>query len=379
MVAILDLFSEFDDQDRVLTSEPDEHNEPDLREDIVLHRAEPDTVDRAEQTHRDDKNDRERQRPAFVKRREQQENEQNAKRENENRAVAREFLLERYLRPLSREAGRQNLFSETFNGGKRLAAARARCRLTAEVGRGKHVVAGDLVGAAYLLHRRYRSERNNSAGIISRLQQANVVRTQTKLRVGLSCDAIGATKEREIVHVCRSKISLKRAEDVAERHVHAFRFDAIDVEPKLRNVRAKGRQIVRQTGRLICLHHHGESLRLQFVETGVAAILNKQFVTAGITNAGHRRRRKSNHQSFGNLRAHTRIYFRQNRRETLVARFSLGKFFEWKKHRGSVRLIAAEEIESREFDGVENARGFVRDFRNLVDNRLGPLERSSIR
>ena len=197
--------------------------------------------------------------------------------------------------------------------------------------------------------------------------------------VSLSCNAIGAAKEREIVYVCRSKISLKRAEDVAQRHVHAFRFDAIDVEPKLRDVRAKSRQIIRQTGRLICLHHHGESLRLKFVETGVAAILNKQFVTAGITNAGHRRRRKSNHQSFGNLRAHTRIYFRQNRRQTLIARFSLRKFFEWKKHRGRVRLIAAEEIESREFDGVENAGGFVRDFRNLVDNRLGPLERSSIR
>jgi len=38
-----------------------------------------------------------------------------------NRAVAREFLLERYLRPFGREAGRQNLFSETFNGGKRVA------------------------------------------------------------------------------------------------------------------------------------------------------------------------------------------------------------------------------------------------------------------
>src|SRR5882757_999246 len=379
MVAILDLFSEFDDQDRVLTSEPDEHNEADLREDVVLHRAEPNTVDRAEQTHRDDKNDRERQRPTFVKRREQQENEQNAKRENVNRAVARKFLLERYLRPLGREAGRQDLFSETFNGGKRLAAARAWCRLPAEVGRGKHVVARDRVGAAYLLHRRNRPERNNSARVIARLQQANVVRTQTELRVGLSCNAIGATKECEIVHVCRSKISLKRAEDVAERHVHALRFDSINIEPKLRNVRAKSRQIVRQTGRLICLNHHGEGLRLQFVETGVAAILNKQFVSAGITNAGHGRRRKSNHQSFGNLRAHARIYFCQNRRQTLVARFPFRKFFEWKKHRSRVRLIAAEEIESREFDGVENAGDFVRDFRNLVDNRLGPLERSSIR
>src|SRR6266481_2185847 len=107
--------------------------------------------------------------------------------------------------------------------------------------------------------------------------------------------------------------------------------------------------------------------------------MNKQFVTAGIANAGHGRRRKSNHQSFGNLRAHTLIYFRQNGRQTLVMRFSLGKFLEWKKHCGRVRLIAAEEIESREFDGVENAGGFVRDFRDLVDNRLRPLERSSIR
>src|SRR4029077_6704816 len=219
----------FDDQDRILTSEPDEHNEPDLREDVVLHGAQPDTVDRTEQTHRDDQNDCERQRPAFVKRGEQQKNEQNAKRENVNRTVAREFLLERYLRPLGREAGWQNLFSQTFNGGERLATAGARCWLATQVGRGKHVVARDLVGAAYLLHCCNGPERNNSAGIISRLQQTNVVRTQTELRLVLSCHAIGAAKEREIVYVFRSKISLKRAEDVAERHVHALRFDAVDV------------------------------------------------------------------------------------------------------------------------------------------------------
>src|SRR4029077_3973417 len=133
--------------------------------------------------------------------------------------------------------------------------------------------------------------------IIARFQQANIVLAQTELGVSLSCNAISAAKEREIVYVCRSKISLQRAEDVAEWHIHALRFDSVDIEPKLRNVRAKSRQIIRQTGRLICLHHHGESFRLQFVETGVAAVLNKQFVTAGITNAGHGRRRESNHQS----------------------------------------------------------------------------------
>src|SRR5438876_11490245 len=127
-----------------------------------------------------------------------------------------------------------------FDGRERLAGARAGCRLAAKVGRTKHVVTRDLVGAAYFLHGRNRAERNNSAGIISRFLQANIVRTQTESGVSLSCNAISAAKEREIVYVCRSKISLQRAEDVTERHIHAFRFDAIDVEPKLRDVRAKG-------------------------------------------------------------------------------------------------------------------------------------------
>jgi hypothetical protein len=38
-VAILNLFGELDDQDRVLAREADEHYEADLREDVVVHRA----------------------------------------------------------------------------------------------------------------------------------------------------------------------------------------------------------------------------------------------------------------------------------------------------------------------------------------------------
>ena len=66
LISILDLLRELNDQDGVLAGKPNEHNETDLREDIILHRAQPDTVDRAEQTHWDDENDGEWQRPAFV-------------------------------------------------------------------------------------------------------------------------------------------------------------------------------------------------------------------------------------------------------------------------------------------------------------------------
>src|SRR5207244_8147111 len=112
LVAVLKLFREFDDEDGVLASESDEHNEADLREDVVFHRAEPDTVDRAEQTHRDNENDCEGQRPAFVKGREQKKNEQNTERENENRAIAGELLLQRYLGPFGGNAGRKHLFGD---------------------------------------------------------------------------------------------------------------------------------------------------------------------------------------------------------------------------------------------------------------------------
>src|SRR5207248_403513 len=161
-----------------------------------------------------------------------------------------------------------------------------RSRLTAEVGGSKHVVASDLVRAAHFLHSRNRTERNNATRIISSLKQANVVGTETKLGIGLSGDAISAAEQREIVHVCRSKISLERAEDVAQRHVHALRFDAIHVKPELRHVGAKGRQVIRQAGSLIRFYHHSESLRLQFLEAGVAcAILEILSTTACVRSS----------------------------------------------------------------------------------------------
>ncbi len=126
MVAILDLFSEFDDQDRVLTSEPDEHNEADLGKDVVLHRTQPDAADGTEQTHRDNENDRQRQQPTFIQRGKEKEDEENAERENVSRAITGESLLERDLGPFRRETGGQNLFGETFYCCQRLARARAR-------------------------------------------------------------------------------------------------------------------------------------------------------------------------------------------------------------------------------------------------------------
>ena len=47
---VLALFGKFNDQDCILAGEPDEHDEPDLSENVVVHSAQP-TPPRAAKTH----------------------------------------------------------------------------------------------------------------------------------------------------------------------------------------------------------------------------------------------------------------------------------------------------------------------------------------
>ena len=62
---VLELLGELDDQDRVLGRQPDQHDEADLREDVVVLPAQDDADDRREQAHRHDQDDRQRQRQAL--------------------------------------------------------------------------------------------------------------------------------------------------------------------------------------------------------------------------------------------------------------------------------------------------------------------------
>jgi hypothetical protein len=112
---------------------------------------------------------------------------------------------------------------------------------------------------------------------------------------------------------------------------------------------------------LIGLYHHGEGLRLQFIKSGVAAILNEKLVAAGVTDAGHRRWGKGNDESFWNFGANARVHFRQNRGQPLLTRFSLGEFLEREKDCGRVGLITAEEIEASELDRVQYPGSFLRN------------------
>ena len=79
---VLFLFGEFDDENGVLAGQADQHDKSDLRENIIVHAARPDAQDGKEQAHRHDQDDRQGQRPAFVKCRQRQEDKEHAQRKN---------------------------------------------------------------------------------------------------------------------------------------------------------------------------------------------------------------------------------------------------------------------------------------------------------
>src|SRR5204863_869104 len=117
---------------------------------------------------------------------------------------------------------------------------------------------------------------------------------------------------------------------------------------------------------------------LQFLETGVTAILNEELIATCVANASHGRRRDYHHESLGNFSADAGVHFRHDRRQSLLRRVSLREFLERQKDRGRVGLITAEKIEAGKFNGVENAGRFVPDLRYLVDDGLGAIERRRV-
>src|SRR4026207_2113192 len=84
LARVFDLFCKLDDEDRVLARKAHQHDEADLGEDVVVHVPQPHASDGAEQTHRHNQNDGERQTPAFVLGGEREKHEQHAERENEH-------------------------------------------------------------------------------------------------------------------------------------------------------------------------------------------------------------------------------------------------------------------------------------------------------
>ena len=103
--ALLRLLGEFDDQDRVLRGQRDQHDQADLGQDVVVHAAQVHAEHRRQQGHRHDQDDRDRQGQAFELGGEDEEDEDDRQPEDDSRGVAGGLLLEGDVGPFGPEAG----------------------------------------------------------------------------------------------------------------------------------------------------------------------------------------------------------------------------------------------------------------------------------
>ena len=106
------LARELHDQDRILGGKTNQHDQADLRQDVVVHPHDVHADNRRQQAHRHDQDDGERQYEALVIRRQQQENEQHREPEHQAAGVTRLRLLEGDLGPFVAHALGQDLPGE---------------------------------------------------------------------------------------------------------------------------------------------------------------------------------------------------------------------------------------------------------------------------
>ena len=161
---------EFDNEDRILRRQSDQDDEADLPQNIHRHAAQHQTADGGQQTHGHDQDHGQWQAPAFVLSGEQQEHEHDGRPKNEERGVARLFLLIGELRPLVGVAVGQDLLRQPLHGREPIAARIAGLCRALNGSRGQEVEMLHAVRTGDVAERGNGPERHHLAVGITRLQ-----------------------------------------------------------------------------------------------------------------------------------------------------------------------------------------------------------------
>ena len=155
---------ELHDQNRVLRRQPDQNEQANLGEDVVVVAGDPDPEHCGQKRHRHDHDDRQRQHQAFILRSEHQEHQQHHDREDVERGVAGDDLLIGQVRPLEADALGQRLVGDACDRGLRLAGGIARRVVAVDVRRKEAVIAHRTFGPGGGLQLQQHRKRDHLAG-----------------------------------------------------------------------------------------------------------------------------------------------------------------------------------------------------------------------
>ena len=202
---------ELNDQDRILRRESHKSENTDLREDVVhVGRielpTEPHTEQRSEHRERGSKKYAERQRPALILRREDQEYEHHAEHEHERPLAGRLLLLVRHRVPIVGDILRQRLSGNLLKGGHRL------CGAVSWAGRSDHLRRAEEIKTIGVLRPvRWGEVDEGSKGyhvsvLVSHEVGTDILSFISVIRVRLEVYLVETSEPVEVVHVASPQI-----------------------------------------------------------------------------------------------------------------------------------------------------------------------------
>ncbi len=357
-----------------------------MREDVVVEPRDPEAGNRRQQAHRHDEDDRERQRPALILRRQHEKHEHGAEHEDGGRRVAGENLLQRQLRPFEVHArreqplARRRLAGERVEHRDRIARTRAGQRIAGEFGRWVEVVMRDDRRAARLPHRHQSREGHHLAGGVADFEPADVALPHAELLLGLGGHLPVAAEGGEVVDVGAAQIDLQRLVHVSQIDALGLHLGAIDLHEELRLARPEPGEEPHQPrlggGGL------GERCHrlLQSRRSLARAVANLEFEATGVAHPLDRWRRECDDLGLLDLRE----LFPQCRRDRAGPQRRVdgatGERLEQHEHSAGVwQIRARQERIARHADHVGHAGGVEGHFREPGDHRLRPLDARAVR
>ena len=250
------VLGELDDQNCVLRRQADQHDQADLRVDVAFNLHHVGRQENAEQNASQPQHDKsskhrhrraeqyaERQRPAFIKCRKNQKDEQ--QRQPEDGAggtpCARFLFQIGDARVVESHLSRHGLSENFFKGCGRLIGAVARRCAAVDLRATVLVKAHRKFGAELRLDRGERGQRNAFALIVADIEAADVIGAGAILALGFDIDLPLAAKAIEIIDEIAAHERLDGAVHIGKIDALLQYFVAIDVDKLLRNAGQKSR------------------------------------------------------------------------------------------------------------------------------------------
>ena len=319
--------------------------------------GEPDAHERRRHANRHHEYDGERERPAFVERRENEEDDAHRDREHHHRGVATDespagqaqfgaagFLFEvgQFGPFVGHGLGGEFLFGESFHREAEVAVAHAGCDVPVHGSGGIGVVARDDLRPTAFANGRHGGERHHVAMLIPHLDLANVVHAVAVALIGLYVHLPGASEAVEVVDVLAAHAALKGRGDVGDFDAASEARRPVDVEINLRRVRFEDREHAAGLGEEVGLVHEVAGLHFERDGPGVAAVFDHDAESAGAAEPGHRGCAEHVHLSAGNPSRELGLQALDDLRGIQVRMPALGEVFQDDEHRPEVRAVGAE-------------------------------------